>query len=352
LAVLDGCELVFIVQAMRLLRVQVGVWVVAIGLLGCAGPEPAPTADQQPQADGSASNGLLPPVTDLPAVYRSVGEVAGRGIFYAASERPSFRIDDGNHYHGYDGPLVWAQDAVEDAVEDPVEATAGEAPVGVRTQGLLYGIDHGFIVSAGYLIRQADLVSGKSLHGLTLRELDLPVAYSMTVDLIEGETEDSNQYLMLWHFIPPDAAVRPMLPAGQLPLATSLPSGYEVFACDHVPETRFCPGMGRHFIDLSDTVAGPTLSRQPTAAGDDGVIFGEAAGKLIFIEYVFRQQDFVNGVSWSAAIPLDGLPIPPIDNVHVLHFGTGGSTRGSYTVHMYFLPEATYLAWETEPSTL
>ncbi len=330
-------------QAMRRARVHVGAWVVAIGLFGCTGPEPAPDADQQPQADGSTSNGLLPRVTDLPAVYRSVGEVAGRGIFYAASERPSFRIDDGNHYHGYDGPLVWAQDAVEDAVEDPVV---------LRTQGLLYGIDHGVIVSAGYLIRQADLVSGKSLHGLTLRELDLPVAYSMTVDLIEGETEDSHQYLFLWHFTPPDDAAPPPLTAGQLPLATSLPSGYEVFACDHIPETRFCPGMGRHFIDRSDPDAGPTFNRQPTSAGDDGVIYGEAAGKLIFIEYVFSQQDFVDGVSWPAAIPLSGLPIPPIDNVHVLHFGTDGSTRGRYTVHMYFIPEEVYLAWETEPSTL
>ncbi len=322
-------------QAMRRARVHVGAWVVAIGLFGCTGPEPAPTADQQPQADGSASNGLLPRVTDLPAAYRSVGELAGRGIFYATSERPSFRIDDGSHYHGYDGPLVWAQDAVD-----------------VRTQGLLYGIDHGVIVSAGYLIRQADLVSGKSLHGLTLRELDLPVAYSMTVDLIEGDTEDSNQYLWLWHFIPPDDAVGPMLPAGQLPLATSLPSDYEVFACDHIPETRFCPGMGRHFIDLSDPDTGRTFNRQPTSAGDDRVIYGEAAGKLIFIEYVFSQQDLVNGISWPAPIPLDGLPIPPIDNVHVLHFGSDGSTRGRYTVHMYFLPEETYLAWEAEPSTL
>ncbi len=314
-------------REMKTIALTFMVSLVAIGLLGCAGPETQ--------------------VTDLPPEYRSVGELAGRGVFYAAGERPSFRIDDGNHYHGYDGPLVWAQDAVEDPVEDAVESATGEAPLAVRTQGLLYGIDDGAIVSAGYLVRQADLVSGKSLHGLTLRELDLPVAYSMTVDLIEGETEDSSQYLFLWHFTPPDDAAPSMLLAGQLPLATSLPVEYEVFACDHVPETRFCPGMGRHFMDRSDPV-----SRQPTSAGDDGVIYGEAAGKLIFIEYVFSQQDFVDGVSWPAAIPLDGLPIPPIDNVHILHFGTGGSTRGSYTVHMYFIPEDIYLAWETEPSTL
>jgi len=321
--------------AKSVLRIHAGVWMVAIGLLGSMGPEPAAAADQQPQTDGLASHPALLRVTDLPVGYGSVGELAGRGIFYAASERPSFRIDDGSHYHGYDGPLVWVQE-----------------PNSVRTQGLLYGIGDGAIVSAGYLIRQADLVSGKSLHGLTLRELDLPVAYSMTVDLIEGETEDSNQYLWLWHFTPPDVAAPPMLTVDQLPLATSLPSEYQVFACDHVPETLFCPGMGRHFIDLSDPVVDLAFTRQPTTAGDAGVIYGEAAGKLIFIEYVFGQQDFVDGLSWPAAIPLDGLPIPPIDNVHILHFGTAGSTRGRYTVHMYFIPEEIYLAWETEPSTL
>ena len=118
-------------KAMRSARVHVGVWVVAIGLLGCAGPEPATTADQQPEADGSASHRSLPQVTDLPAVYHSVGELAGRGLFYAASARPAFRIDDGNHYHGYAGPGVWAQDAK-----------------GVRTQGVLYGVEDGAIVSA------------------------------------------------------------------------------------------------------------------------------------------------------------------------------------------------------------
>ena len=244
-------------QTMDSARIRVGAWVVVIGLLGCSGLERARAADQQPPADGSAAHRLLPQVSELPAIYHPVGELAGRGVFYGTSEGTSFRIDDGNHYHGYDGPGVWAQDAQ-----------------GVRTQGLLYGIDDGAVVSAGYLIRQMDLVAGKSLHGLTLRELDLPVAYSMTVDLIEGESEDSNQYLLLWHFTPSDDVAPPMLMAGQLPLATSLPRGYEVFACDHIPETRFCPGMGRHFIDLSAPGTDPTFSRQPSATGDVGVIYG------------------------------------------------------------------------------
>ena len=142
-----------------------------------------------------------------------------------------------------------------------------------------------------------------------------------------------------------------MLPLGELPSASSLPSGYTVFACDHVPETRFCPGMGRHFVDLPDPITDPTFSRKPDSTGDYGVIYGEAADKLIFIEYVFSQQDFIAGVSWPA-IPLGGLPIPPIDNVHVLHFGTDDSQAGRYTVHMYFIPEETYLGWEVEPAEL
>ena len=312
--------------------------VVAIGLLGCAGPEPAPPVEQQlePRAERSGPLSALPQVTDLPPEYSPVGKLAGQGTFYAAGGQASFRIDDGKHYHGYAGPGVWAEEGK-----------------GAHTQGVLYGVEDGAIVSAGYLIRQADLVAGKSLHGLTLRELDFPVAYSMTADLIEGETPDSNHYLWLWHFTRPDDVAPSMLTAGQLPSATSLSSDYEVFACDHEPETRFCPGMGRHFIDLPDPVTDSTFSRQPNVAGDDGVIYGEAAGKLIFIEYVFSQADFEAGISWSAAIPLGGLlRIPPIDNVHVLHFGTDESTRGRFTVHMYFLPEETYLAWDAEPSTL
>ena len=66
---------------MKMARVHVGVWVgvsvVAVGLIGCTGQEPQ--------------------VTDLPAVYRSVGEIAWRGMCCAASEPHSFRIEYGDH---------------------------------------------------------------------------------------------------------------------------------------------------------------------------------------------------------------------------------------------------------------
>ena len=100
-----------------------------------------------------------------------------------------------------------------------------------------------------------------------------------------------------------------------------------------------------HYTDLT------SVSRLPAATGNEGLVYGEASGKLIFIEYVFNQEDLKAGVSWPA-MPLNDLPIPPIDNMHVLHFGEAGSTDGRYTVHMYFLPEEIYLNWETEPEAL
>lgn len=309
-------------------RLHLSVWVMAVTLAGCAGSAPD-TAGPAPEPDTQVVSPLasLPQVTDLPADYHLAVELANRGVFYTAGGQPAVRVDDGDHYHGYDGPGVWATE-----------------PKGTRTQGVLYGVEDGAIVSAGYLIRQSDLVAGKSFHGLTLRQLDFPAARAMTVDLVDGEPEDSNQFLILWHFTPPESSNTPMLPVGQLPSLTSLPEGFEVFACDDYPEA-FCPGMGRHYTDPS------SVGRLPDAEGDEGVIYGEAAGKLIFIEYVFTQEELAAGVSWPA-MPLDGLAIPPIDNVHMLHFGRPGSTEGRYTVHMYFLPEDTYLAWKTEPDTL
>lgn len=312
------------IRARRLL----GVTLIAAAAGGCAGAEPTARAAAYSEAavEQASAPASLPKVSALPAGYQSVGELAGRGVFYTQGE-PTARIDDGSHYHGYDGPGVWARE-----------------PKGTRTQGLLYRVEDGAIVSAGYLIRQADLVAGKSFHGLTLRELDLPPARSMTVDLITGNGPRENQYLMLWHFRPSTHPAKPMLPAGELPAITSLPDGFVVYACDDYPE-RFCPGMGRHYTDPS------SLGRDPDAVGNEGVIYGEAAGKLIFIEYVLGQQELRNGVSWPA-MPLDDVPIPSIDNVHILHFGSPESVKGRYTVHMYFLPEDIYLGWKTEPDTL
>ncbi len=79
--------------------------------------------------------------------------------------------------------------------------------------------------------------------------------------------------------------------------------------------------------------------------------YGEAAGKLTFIEYVFSQEDLAAGATWSV-MPLNGLSIPPIDNLHLLHYNGADGAPGRYTAHMYFVPETTYLSWDQEPSGL
>ncbi len=302
---------------------------IVASLVGCsADPETvAPTAGVASTGPRAALLRSLPQVSDLPSRYLPLGDLAGHGELYAEGGEATSRSDDGDHYHGYDGPPLWAKDLK-----------------GARTEGVVYGVEGSAVISAGYLVAQSDLAASKSFHGLTLRELDFPTPRHLTVDLVEGETQDSNRYLLLWHFVPTEQPSRPVIELGQLPSADSLPEDYVVYACDQFPE-RFCPGMGRHY-----TRNVRALTRPLDAEGNDHVTYGEAAGKLIFIEYIVTQEDLVAGVSWPA-MPLDDHPIPPIDNVHLLHFETGGEF-GLYTIHMYFLPEEIYLPWETEPETL
>jgi len=305
----------------------INILVALLIMAGCGTSDPDSVAIHAPEPEPDPQTSSMPSIMELPSSYQEIGELANRGTFYAEAEHAMFRIDDGGDYHGYDGPLVWAK----------------KNPKGLRTQGIVYGTEDNLITSAGYLIRQEDLTNSKSFHGLTLRELDFPAARSMTVDFIE----DTEQFLFLWHFTTSASMDKPLLPHGELPPLSDLhdlSEDFVVFACDHVPDTRFCPGMGRHYTDPS------SVGRNPDAQGNEGVIYGEAAEKLIFIEYVFGQEELSNGVSWPT-MPLDDLPIPPIDNVHILHFGTT-EAPGRYTVHMYFIPEETYLHWETEPETL
>lgn len=302
------------------------LWVALVVLGAWVGIAAAP----QPAADNGALLRSLPRATDLPSSYRPIGTLAGRGTYYAAGT-PLHRIDDGDAHHGLPATAAWAA--------KPKDKRA-------RTQGLLYGIEDGTITSAGYVIRQADLVAGKSFHGLALRELEFPAAHYLTIDLMKGGTESSNQYLWLWHFVPQRDQVRPMLRGRELPLVTSLPRTFSVVPNAAYPND-FYPRMGRHRRDFSTSA-----NRLPHATGDDSVWYGEAAGKLIFIEYIFNQVDLAAGASWSH-LPLNGVPIPPIDNVHILHYdGAKPGAPGLFTAHMYFISEDTYLAWEKEPPVL
>src|SRR5262245_15047977 len=145
-----------------------------------------PAAQQPPHPD-RATLQSLPKVAKLPSGYRPVGELAGRGQFYSAGPL-AFRVDDGGAHHGSANTAAWA----------PLSAKGIK---GRGTQGILYRVEEGTITAAGYLIRQADLVAGKSFRGLSLRELPFPAAHYLTIDLVKGVTADADKILWLLSYL-------------------------------------------------------------------------------------------------------------------------------------------------------
>ena len=307
-------------------RSRLAAWVAAAAVIGAATALGAGAA--QSDADGAALLRSLPRASELPPGFREAGEVAGRGVFHTAGGRLAYRQDDGGDTHGSNSLPVWEKSRKADP-----------------TQGVLYGVADGAVVSAGYLVRHADIAGHKSFRHLSLRGLDFPAPQHLTIDFVEGRTPDAGLHLWLWHFTPLEGAARPTLPAGLLPPVTSLPARFGLYACEQFPND-FCPRMGRHHRDLSRAP-----NRPPGATGDFGVTYGEATGRLIFIEHVIQQQDLLAGATWNP-IPLNGLPIPPIDNLHLLHYNGPDSPVGRYTAHMYFVPEQTYLGWDEPPGKL
>ena len=315
-----------LVAAVEAMRVRAGAWAVAGAMLcGAATFGTGPVAAQESGGDRAAVLQSLPRVSELPPEFRFARELADRGVFLAGGGL-SYRRDDGGEHHGFDALRHWASDAKDDP-----------------TQGAVYQVKDGAVVAAGYLVRQSDLVAGRSFRHLSLRGLDFPAPQYLSVEFVEAESTEANRYLWLWHFVPRSGAASPSVAAGALPPVTSLPPRFTLFACGEYPND-FCPQMGRHFTDGSTST-----TRVPTATGDDGVIYGEAEGRLIFVEYVFRQQDLAAGASWPE-LPLNSVPIPPLDNLHLLHYGGADGPSGTYTAHMYFIPEKTYLGWDEEPA--
>ena len=309
-------------------RSRLAAWVAAAAVIGAATALGAGARAAQSDADGAALLRSLPRASELPRGFREAGEVAGRGVFHTAGGRLAYRQDDGGDTHGSNSLPVWEKSRKADP-----------------TQGVLYGVADGAVVSAGYLVRHVDIAGHKSFRHLSLRGLDFPAPQHLTIDFVEGRTPDAGLHLWLWHFTPLEGAARPTLPAGLLPPVTSLPERFGLYACEQFPND-FCPRMGRHHRDLSWAP-----NRPPGATGDFGVTYGEAAGRLIFIEHVIQQQDLLAGATWNP-IPLNGLPIPPIDNLHLLHYNGADSPVGRYTAHMYFVPEQTYLGWDEPPGKL
>ena len=310
---------------MSMQQSSTGLVVAGALLCGAAALGTQPVAAQPSDPDRAAALQALPRVSDLPPEFRYAPELADRGVFLVGGGL-AFRRDDGGEHHGFDALRHWASDEKDDP-----------------TQGAVYKIEDGSVVAAGYLVRQADLVAGGSFRHLSLRELDFPAPQYLSVEFREAESTEANRYLWLWHFLPLAGSASPTVPAGTLPPVTSLPPRFTLFACAEYPND-FCPQMGRHFTDGS-----ASATRAPATTGDDGVIYGEVEGRLVFIEYVFRQQDLAAGASWPE-LPLNSVPIPPLDNLHLLHYGSPDGPPGTYTAHMYFIPEKTYLGWDDDPA--
>ena len=309
-------------------RPPLAVWVGVVAVVASAAVLGAGAAGSQSDVARAELLRVLPRAAELPPAFRAAGELAGRGVLYTVGGQLAHRRDDGGETHGSNSLPIWEQSEKADP-----------------TQGVLYGVRDGAVVSAGYLIRHADIAAHKSFRHLSLRGLDFPAPQHLTIDFIEGETTSAGRHLLLWHFAPLEGPAMPTLAAGALPPVTSLPSRFGLYACEQFPND-FCPRMGRHHRDLS-----MGANRPPDATGDHGVTYGEAAGRLIFIEHVLQQQDLLDGATWNP-IPLNGLPIPPIDNLHLLHYNGNDGPVGRYTAHMYFVPERTYLGWDKSPDKL
>lgn len=305
---------------------RLAAWVVVVAVVASAAALGAGAV--QPDIGHANLMRSLPRAAELPRAFRAAGELAGRGVLYTAGGRFAHREDDGGETHGSNSLPIWEQSEKANP-----------------TQGVLYGVDDGAVVSAGYLIRHADIAAHKSFRHLSLRGLDFPAPQHLTIDFLEGETAGGGHHLLLWHFAPLEGPAMPTLAAGALPPVASLPARFGLYACEQFPND-FCPRMGRHHRDHS-----VGSNRPPDATGDHGVTYGEAAGRLIFIEHVLSQQDLLDGATWNP-IPLNGLPIPPIDNLHLLHYNGADGPVGRYTAHMYFVPERTYLGWDKSPDEL
>ena len=193
----------------------------------CGNGACSPTASR-PGQGGSAA---VAAEGDRPAVWLSFRRgTCGPGPLLRAGAA-TFRIDDGGAHHGSGNTAVWA----------PLAANGIK---GRGTQGILYRVEDGTITGAGYLIRQADLIAGKSFRGLSLREISLPAAQHLTIDLIKGATADPNQYLWLWHFLPRSVTFDPCCHR-KLPSLTSLPGTFSATGMNVHPK-GFYPRMGRH----------------------------------------------------------------------------------------------------------
>ncbi len=99
-------------------------------------------------------------------------------------------------------------------------------------------------------------------------------------------------------------------------------------ATDILPEgtvqiSAVVPAMGAHWANPDDLPLGP--------------IYCVHEGKVVCLEFMMAQEEFVSGESWHALSGVDGLP--PVDHIDVgfLDHGHEGFEVPHYDIHLYFL---------------
>lgn len=91
--------------------------------------------------------------------------------------------------------------------------------------------------------------------------------------------------------------------------------------------TPVVPAMGEHWANLQDMPIGP--------------IYGVYNGKLVFIEYMIAQEDFIKGVSHTNLGGMKGVPSPSVvqSDIEFQEHGHEGFEIPHYDIHAYFITD-------------
>ncbi|MBW5447028.1 hypothetical protein GE107_13245 [Cohnella sp. CFH 77786] len=91
--------------------------------------------------------------------------------------------------------------------------------------------------------------------------------------------------------------------------------------------TPVVPAMGEHWGNLQDLPTGP--------------IYGVYEGKLVFIEYMIAQEDFIKGTSHVNLSGMKGVPSPAViqTDIEFQEHGHEGFEIPHYDIHAYFITD-------------
>ena len=98
------------------------------------------------------------------------------------------------------------------------------------------------------------------------------------------------------------------------------------------------PGMGQHWGMPNELPRGP--------------IYGVEQGKLVFIEQMIAQEDFVNGVNHIDIPGMKGLPSPPVQHTDIEYLDAGhpGFETPHFDIHHYFVTHEEHLKFSPVPT--